>query len=409
MAGLVVDAGLCVGCGRCVRACATAGIEVVDRQARPTDGCVLCGACVEACPVDALSIARDDATSAPAEDLSAWRGIWVVAELDRAGALVPVVRELTGRACELARAQSTSVTVLVPVTASPDDATRRAAAAQMAGELIAEGADEVRVCLDERFGAPDVALFARWVVDEVRAHRPEVLLIGATAWGRVLAPAISVRLETGLTADCTALDMDPATRLLEQTRPAFGGNLMATIACPVRRPQMATVRPGIFAPPAPDPARAGTVHLVEHLAADVRPRVAERAFEPAGTGAGITDADVLLVVGRGIGAKRNLAVFERLAALMGAAIGCTRPLVEAGWLEYPHQVGQTGVSVAPRLLVSFGVSGAIQHVAGIGGAKTIVAVNEDPRAPIFGVCHYQVVGDCVEVARQMIAQLEARA
>ena len=197
------------------------------------------------------------------------------------------------------------------------------------------------------------------------------MLLGATAFGRELAPRVAVLLQTGLTADCTELDIDPATGLLRQTRPAFGGNLMATIECPAHRPQMATVRPGVFpvaagaASPVGACALAGEARVTDvPLDAAVRPRVRSLGFErvPSAT---IAQAKRLVVVGRGIGSKKNLQVAQRLAELLGAGLGCTRPLVENGWLEYAHQVGQTGASVAPDMLLSLGVSGAIQHLAGL--------------------------------------------
>ena len=239
-------------------------------------------------------------------------------------------------------------------------------------------------------------------------RKPEIILYGATAFGRELAPGVAVRLQTGLTADCTVLDIDPATGLLQQTRPAFGGNLMATIECPRHRPQMATVRPGIFAAPQADALHAERGRITQVALADAwQPSVRVDAIEHAGATDVITDADVLVVAGRGIGSKKNLAVAQRLADALGGKLGCTRPLVESGWLEYWHQVGQTGVSVSPKLLISLGVSGAIQHVAGTGGAQTVIAVNEDPDAPIFGSATYRVVGDCVEVARELTARLQA--
>ncbi|WP_368133547.1 electron transfer flavoprotein subunit alpha/FixB family protein, partial [Collinsella bouchesdurhonensis] len=207
--------------------------------------------------------------------------------------------------------------------------------------------------------------------------------------------------------DCTVLEIDEKTGLLHQTRPAFGGNLMATIMCPAHRPQMATVRPGIFCAPEADTNRTGKVTDVE-LDAAVASRVRVVEHIPADSQASIAEAKRLLVLGRGIGSKKNLPVMRRLAELLGAEIGCTRPLVEAGWLEYHHQVGQTGISVAPELLISLGVSGAIQHLAGISGAQTVVAVNEDADAPIFNAAQYAIVGDCVKVAQRLIAQLETR-
>lgn len=405
MSGLMVDAARCVGCKRCERACAFGGIVVEGRLARPTDACTLCGGCVEACPVDAISIERDEAGEGPGRDLSACRDIWVIAQVDAEGALLPVVFELVGKALELAKVRGCQVAAVL------GEAGR---APRQVERLAATGVAEVIHTVDERLAYADAEVFAQWICELAEERRPEAMLFGATAFGRELAPRVAVRLQTGLTADCTALDIDPKTGALLQTRPAFGGNLMATIECPAHRPQMATVRPGVFAAPERVTAGAGTgadlaVGIITQapLAPEVAPRVAVLGIEPV-TGGSIAQAERLVVVGRGIGSKKNLPLMERLAELLHAELGCTRPLVEAGWLDYAHQVGQTGAAVAPKLLVSIGVSGAIQHLAGIGGAETVVAINEDAAAPIFGVADYAVVGDAVEVVTELIAQLEAR-
>lgn len=405
MSGLMVDAARCVGCKRCERACAFGGIVVEGRLARPTDACTLCGGCVEACPVDAISIERDEAGEGPGRDLSAYRDIWVIAQVDAEGALLPVVFELVGKALELAEARGCQVVAVL------GEAGR---APRQAERLAATGVAEVIHAVDERLAHADAEVFTQWICALAEERRPEAMLFGATAFGRELAPRVAVRLQTGLTADCTALDIDPKTGALLQTRPAFGGNLMATIECPAHRPQMATVRPGVFAAPERVTAEAGaSVDLAAGiitqapLAQEVAPRVAVLGIEPV-TGGSIAQAERLVVVGRGIGSKKNLPLMERLAELLHAELGCTRPLVEAGWLDYAHQVGQTGAAVAPKLLVSIGVSGAIQHLAGIGGAETVIAINEDAAAPIFGVADYAVVGDAVEVVTELIAQLEAR-
>lgn len=398
MSGLIVDAERCVGCGRCVKACASGGIVVEGerphRCARVTDSCVLCGGCVDACPVAALTIERDAAAT---DDLAAYHGIMVFVQTDERNAVEPVAFELMGRARALADARGCRVLALVGEAPGASLASRQ--------RLIYAGADEVLVCRDERLRRNDAEVYARLVVDTARARRPEAILYGATAFGRELAPGVAVRLQTGLTADCTVLEMDAETGLLQQTRPAFGGNLMATIVCPAHRPQMATVRPGVFRAPALDYRRSGSivplrlasdavshVHLVERARSDDAPSIA--------------DAERLVVVGRGIGSKKALPLMRRFARALGAELGCTRPVVEAGWLDYAHQVGQTGVSVAPKLLVSVGVSGAIQHLAGIGGAQCVVAINEDAQAPIFGAARYAVVGDAIEVVSALVEQLE---
>ncbi len=396
MSGLTIDRAACIGCGRCVRACAHGGIELVwdgpRKFTRATDACVLCASCVDACPVDAISIHKDAASDAC--DLSSFRDIWVVAQCGADGAALPVSFELVGRARELADTRGCRVVVVLGQRAG-------AAGSDNAERLIAAGADEVLRCRDERLNHLDAEVYARWICQLIDAARPEAVLFGATAFGRELAPAVAVRIQTGLTADCTVLGLDEKTGLLQQTRPAFGGNLMATIVCPGHRPQMASVRPGIFAAPEPDGTRQGAVRDVA-LDAAIAPRVRVLETKPLHSGLSLADADCLLVIGRGIGSKKHVPLMRKLAEHLGAELGCTRPLVEAGWLDYAHQVGQTGVSVAPRVLLSLGVSGAIQHLAGISGAQTVIAVNEDPDAPIFGVAHYRVVADCVEFASALL-------
>lgn len=397
MSGLIVNEDACVGCGRCVKACASGGIVVEgarpNRRARVTDSCILCGGCVDACPVGALSIERE---ASGAVDLDAYRDIWVFAQTDASDAVEPVAFELVGKARDLADARGCRLVAVVGESpdASLDDINR----------LIIAGADEVIVCRDERLRQNDAGVYARLICDLVTERKPEAILYGATPFGRELAPGVAVRLQTGLTADCTVLEMDPQTGLLQQTRPAFGGNLMATIVCPEHRPQMATVRPGVFKAPEPDYERAGRVAQVS-LAADVESTIELVEAAQPSDGVSIADAERLVVVGRGIGSKKNLPLMRKLADLLGAELGCTRPVVEAGWLEYPHQVGQTGVSVAPKLLVSVGVSGAIQHLAGIGGAECVVAINEDPSAPIFNAAQYKVVGDAIEVVEALVERL----
>lgn len=415
MSGLVVDAERCVGCKRCVRACAFGGIVVEGRLARPTGACTLCGSCVEACPVQALSIDRGRAAAGDGTgaDASVCRDIWVVAQLDAAGAVLPVTFELIAKARELASCQrcqrGQSLLAERRVVAVLAEG---AAAESQASQLIAAGADEVLRCRDGRFPSADTAVLAALIAELARERHPETVLFGATALGRELAPRVAVLLQTGLTADCTVLSIDSETGLLRQTRPAFGGNLMATIECPVHRPQMATVRPGVF-PVAGDACaqRTGDVApgTITDIALDatVHPRVRRLDLEPVAAGT-IAQAKRLVVVGRGIGSKKNLPLMKRLAELLDADLGCTRPLVEAGWLDYAHQVGQTGASVAPELLLSLGVSGAIQHLAGMGGAQTVIAVNEDASAPIFGAARYAVVGDCIAFAEELARQLEAR-
>lgn len=398
MTGLVIDAQKCRGCGRCVRACANGALEMVDRVARVGDACILCGLCVDSCRFDAIELVREERAQSPLDD---YRGVWVFAQT-QGGAALPVARELLGQARKLADARGCEVTAVLACDAAHADALDAQAAA-----LVAAGADRVLACADAALADDACEAYAAWLCALIEERKPEIVLFGATVFGREVAPCVAARVRTGLTADCTELAIDAQTGLLQQTRPTFGGNLMATIVCPRHRPQMATVRPGVLAAPTPDEGRAGTVERVAGpQGTHPHVRVVERLA--AAQDDSVADSELLVVVGRGIGAKKNLALARRLAELLGADLGCSRPLVEQGWLEYPHQVGQTGVSVSPRLLVSVGVSGAIQHLAGIGGAECVVAINSDPEAPIHSAATYSVVGDCVEVLKELIARLEAR-
>ena len=226
MSGLIIDSEACIGCGRCVRACASGGIVVEgerpNRCARVTDGCILCGGCVDACPVNAISIERDEAVGTV--DLDAYRDIWVFVQTDEHDTVAPVAYELMGKGRELADARGCRLVALVGV--SPESSLEELE------HLVCAGADEVLACRDERLRQNDAEVYARLICDLVAERKPEAILYGATAFGRELAPGVAVRLQTGLTADCTVLSMDTETGLLQQTRPAFGGNLMATIVCP---------------------------------------------------------------------------------------------------------------------------------------------------------------------------------
>ncbi len=326
--------------------------------------------------------------------------IWVYVQ-ESAGKPLDVAFELLNKGRELADQLGAA---LCAVLISPDGACAKS---------LDGWADRVYVVKGEAYKDALEGPYSEALIKLIEERRPEIVLYGATVFGRSLAPAVAAKVHTGLTADCTMLEIDRETGLLQQTRPAFGGNLMATIICPDHRPQMATVRPGVFKKPeggAPDPLKTEFLEC----APDVKPAAGIRILEfvkQLDTGS-IKDADVLFVCGRGIGSKSNVNKVERLVGLIrgkyavAADFGVSRPLVDTGWAEYKHQVGQTGLSVAPKLLVSLGVSGAIQHLAGISGAKTIVAVNTDPEAPIFGIAHYSVVADCAEIVDSMLAALQ---
>ena len=245
--------------------------------------------------------------------------------------------------------------------------------------------------------------------DFIRGNKPEIVLIGATSYGRDIAPRLAGRLGTGLTADCTKLEIDPADGKLLQTRPAFGGNLMATIICPKNRPQMSTVRPGVME--RAHKLAEGKAHLVtvipELELEDIRVALVEKK-PPAKKQVNLIDARVVVSGGRGLKTPEGFRLIEELADVLGGEVGSSRACVDAGWISHAHQVGQTGTTVRPEIYIACGISGAIQHLAGMSEADYIVAINKDPEAPIFKVCDYGIVGDLYEILPAMIEDYRKR-
>ena len=246
-------------------------------------------------------------------------------------------------------------------------------------------------------------------MDMARAERPNMILLGATALGRSLAPRVAARLGTGLTADCTGLDADPSTGDLHQTRPAFGGNVMATILCPNHRPQMATVRPRVFCPLARDGARKGKLRRWDLAKAtfDLRTKILE-ALPAEGEKINLTEANIIVSAGRGMGDPKNLCLVRELADILGATVGASRAVVDAGWISYPHQVGQTGKTVRPKIYIACGIHGAVQHLAGMQSSDVIIAINKNPEAPIFKVATFGMVGDVLEILPALIKELSRK-
>ncbi len=279
----------------------------------------------------------------------------------------------------------------------------------VAEQSIAYGADQVLLVEGDEYETYNTDVATHAVATLIEKYAPAIVLYGATNNGRDLAPRVACKLETGLTADCTGLDIEEETGLLASTRPTFGGNLMATILCPERRPQMSTVRPGVFKRGVPDASRTG--EIVEesiHLdPAQIRVRLEERIREVA-EAVNLEEAEIIVSGGRGLKDAKNFDLLRELAQVLGGTVGASRAAVDAGWIPHAHQVGQTGKNVSPKLYIAVGISGAIQHLAGMSGADTVVAINSDPDAPIFGVADYAIVGDLFEVVPALTEAIRAK-
>ena len=271
---------------------------------------------------------------------------------------------------------------------------------------IAYGADLVIVAESERFAEYNTEMFTSAMHQLAEKYKPDTVLFGATTDGRDFAPRIACRLKTGLTADCTGLEMMKETGNVQWTRPAFGGNLMAVIECPDTRPQMGSVRPGVFKKGAPDHGRSAEI-IREQVTppAGTRASMVERIGDAAESMVNLEDAEIIVSGGRGLGKPENFALIKDLADALGGAVGSSRAAVDAGWISHVHQVGQTGKTVGPKLYVACGISGAIQHMAGMSSSDTIVAINKDPDATIFGVAHYGIVGDLLEVVPALTKEI----
>jgi len=385
----------CIGCEACVDVCPFGALSMADGVAEVDDRCTACGACLDVCPVNALSL--PERPEAAAEGLEAYQGVWVWVEQFQ-GEAASISWEMVGQGRRLADQRGTALTACVLGHNVEHNAK----------QAVAYGADRVFWVDDASLAVYRTRPYARTLVQLVRQYKPEIFLLGASSRGRDLAGSVATELYTGLTADCTGLDIDPETKLLRQTRPAFGGNIMATIISPNYRPQMATVRHRVFELPEMDSSRQGQIVAVDPVMAedDVATKVVEFIMEQGEVN--LADAKIIVSGGRGVGGPEGFAPIRELAEVLGGAVGASRAAVDAGWIPYAHQVGQTGRTVRPDLYIACGISGAVQHLAGMGTAKVIVAINKDPDAPIFGVANYGIVCDLFQVIPALTAQFRER-
>lgn len=390
---LTIDKEKCTACGVCEGSCAFGAIAVEGDCAVANDQCRLCGACEENCPVGAITIEKQEARVQ--DDLGAYSGIMVFAECRR-GKVAQVAYELLGIGRKLADQRGVPLSAIILGDG----------VSQYADSLIAAGADAALVVDHADLAQFREDVFAGILARVIGERKPEVVLAGATAIGRSVIPYVATMLGTGLTADCTGLAIRPEDGMLLQTRPAFGGNIMATIECPNTRPQMATVRPKVMAPAAPDPNRRGETIRIEPTAEELRSAVTIlESVESEGDQVNIQEVEALISGGRGLGSEKGFAMLRELATELNGAVAASRAAVDSGWIPYPHQVGQTGKTVSPKLYVACGISGAVQHLVGMQSSEIVVAINKDAEAPIFNVADYGLVGDLNEIVPELIRQL----
>lgn len=387
----------CGLCRLCLKSCPYDAISIIDGNLGINlDKCTICRVCVNTCKFGAIEVVEKVGFNSII-GVNEAQGVWIFAE-QKKGLIQPVVFELLSKAGELAKDLKTEVVCILLGGGNIKS---------QADELIKRGADKVILAADEKLKNYQDETYAAVFSFLIKKYKPEIVLCGATFIGRSLIPRIAIKLKTGLTADCTGLAVDKEKNLLLQTRPAFGGNIMATIICPNHRPQMSTVRHKVMPEALPDINKKGKL-LIEEIPAEM---FTTRTFlreiiEEVETAVNISEADIIVSGGRGLQKKENFKLIEDLAKTLGSAIGASRAVVDEGWMPYSHQVGQTGRTVCPKIYFAIGISGQIQHLAGMQSSNIIVAINKDIDAPIFKVATYGIIADLFEVVPVLTAEFK---
>ncbi|OGX39836.1 MAG: electron transfer flavoprotein subunit alpha [Omnitrophica WOR_2 bacterium RIFCSPLOWO2_01_FULL_41_12] len=382
--GIIIEK--CTGCTLCIKVCPFDAIRIMDKKAvLDLDKCNLCGACVPACKFKAILLEKEEAKTKV--NVSDYKGVWVFAE-QKKGKVQPVAYELIAKARDLAATLGTEVAAVLLGDRLEEEIQ----------ELIWRGADKVYVVEKRELANFQDEPYTHILVELIKKYKPEIVLCGATSIGRSLISRVAVQIRAGLTADCTGLDIDPQKKILLQTRPAFGGNIMATIISPDYRPQMATVRHKVFAESVSDMKRKGKIirENFDNALLASHTQLLDIIDEIEAT-VNMAEADIIVSGGRGMQAPENFKLIKDLAQVLGAAVGSSRAAVDSGWMPYSHQVGQTGRTVSPKIYIACGISGQIQHLVGMQSSKIIIAINKDPDAPIFKVANYGVVGDLFQI------------
>jgi electron transfer flavoprotein alpha subunit len=353
---------------------------------------------VDVCPVSAITLEKEE--KAVTIDISAYKNVWIFIEHE-SDKVSNVSFELLGEGRKLADALGCQLCGMLFADKGVVD--------RFAKEAIANGAEKVYVMESPVLGQYRTDSYANAAIHLIRKYKPEIVLFGATTQGRDFAGTVATTLEAGLTADCTGLDIDPETKYLRQTRPAFGGNIMATILdYPNYRPQMSTVRPKVFPMPLRDDSRKGEIirETLQMTEDQIRTKVLE--FIKGTETVNLVDAEIIVSGGRGLGGAESFKVIRELANVLGAAVGASRAAVDSGWIPYEHQVGQTGRTVRPRIYFACGISGSIQHQAGMKTSDIIIAINKDPEAPMFKIATFGIVGDLFTVVPMLTQEFKKR-
>ncbi|MDA8339091.1 MAG: FAD-binding protein [Nitrospiraceae bacterium] len=390
---IVVNIEKCTGCGQCIDSCPFTAIVLKEGRAFINEYCQFCRACLSICPEGAIIEIMEEG-DIKETDLSSYKGVWVFAE-QRDGNIASVAYELLGAGRRLADELKTELSAVL-----------FGSTGEQAQELIKWGADKVYHCKDPIFEKFNDEPYSMLLTNLIKTYKPEIVLAGATPIGRSFIPRVAAKVKTGLTADCTALEIDKDSGNLLQVRPAFGGNIMATILCPNHRPQIATVRPRVMKRGEYSPDKNGEIINVPADGITCRTKVLDTVKEASECMVNLQEADVIVSGGRGLGDTKGFKMLEELAELLGGAVGASRAAVDEGWIPYSHQVGQTGKTVCPKVYIACGISGAVQHLVGMQSSDIIIAINKNPEAPIFNVATYGIVGDVNEVVPLLIKKLK---